>query len=218
MRRGLIATIVVILLVFLCADAWLIHSRRRYRAEISRLRGSMSDLERRRADEIVRGEQHRLRTAIELVRRQARVEPDLHLSVTLDSSAMYLERDGAMLRAMPVEIGPERRVGTPPDTVRLAAPRGVRTVAAILTDTTVWEVPEWIFADRGEPVAPDRSVAGALGPVALVLDGGTIIYSLPARGPLADSASVLPGAVRARTSDLRAILPNLHAGMRVYFY
>lgn len=218
MRRGLIVTLVIVLLLLLGADAWLLRTRQRYRMEIDRLRAAMTDLERARADEIVRGEQHRLRTAIELVRRQARIEPALHLSVTLDSSAMYLEREGAMLRAMPVEIGPERLVGVPPDTVRLAAPRGVRTVAGILTDTTVWKVPEWIFADRGEPVPASASKAGALGPVALVLDGGTIIYSLPAQGPLADSTYLLPGAVRARADDLRAILPNLHPGLRVFFY
>lgn len=218
MRRGLIATFVIGMLLLLGADTWLIATRQRYRAEIDRLRASMTDLERARADEIVRGEAHRLRTAIELVRRQARVDPALHLSVALDSSTMYLEREGAMLRAMPVEIGPERLVGVAPDTVRLAAPRGIRTLASILADTTSWEVPGWIFADRGEPMPAARSMPGALGPVALVLDGGTIIYSLPASGPLADSTYVLPGAVRARADDLRALLPNLQAGLRVFFY
>lgn len=218
MRRGLTAIVLFLLLALVGMDAWLVGRRARYRAETERLRGSMTELERDRADAIVRREEHTLRTAIELVRRQAKIEPALHLSVTVDSGAMYLEREGAMLRAMPVQVGPERRIGQAPDTVQLAAPRGVRVVARVLTDTARWEIPGWVYADRGEPVPPSRVVSGALGPVALLLDGGTVVYSMPVAGPLADSGYVLPGSVRARQEDLRAILPNLHPGMRVYFY
>jgi hypothetical protein len=215
---GLIATMGVALLVLLAMDAWIVVKRRRYEAEITRLRASMTDIERNRADQIMAREANKLRVAIELLRRQAQLEPALHLSVTLDSSAMYLEREGAMLRAMPVEIGPERSVGIAPDTVRLAAPRGVRTIARVLTDADAWDVPAWIYADRGLPAPPERTVRGALGPAALLLDGGTIIYSMPSVGPMNDSSYVLPGAVRARADDLRAVLPNLGPGMRVYFY
>lgn len=214
------ATIIAILVALLAANAWIVVKRIRYRAEIVRLRASMTDLERRRADAIVAQEEHKLQLAIELLRRQAQLERALHLSVTVDSGAMYLEREGALLRAMPVQIGPERRVGIAPDTVRLAAPRGVRTIARTLTADDLWEIPAWVYADRGiaPPPPQDRMLRGALGPAAIVLDGGTIIYAQPGTGPLNDSAYVLPGAVRARAEDLRAILPNLTAGVRVYFY
>jgi hypothetical protein len=61
-------------------------------------------------------------------------------------------------------------------------------------------------------------VVGALGPVAILLQGGAVIYSLPTVGPLRDTAYVLPGAVRANAEDLRAIIPNLTPGTPVYFY
>jgi hypothetical protein len=51
-----------------------------------------------------------------------------------------------------------------------------------------------------------------------VLDGGTVIYSVPVVGPLNDSSYVLPGSVRASAADLEAIAPNLSVGMAVYFY
>lgn len=221
-KRPLLIICIVAILTLAGLDAFVIAKRRRYAAEITRLRAAMSQLERERADALVSGERRKLRVAIELARRQARIEPALHLSVALDSSAMYLERDGAVLRRMPVQIGPERRIGTAPDTVPLAAPRGVRTIAAVLSDSSAWEIPEWVYVDRGidvpEPGA--RTIIGALGPAAILLDGGTIVYSLPAGGssPLADSSYVMPGAVRARAEDLRAIVPNLSAGMRIYFY
>lgn len=212
---GLAAIGLVLLLIL---DAWLVGRRSRYRAENQRLRASMSALERSRADELIDQERSKTRLAIALLRHQARVEPQLHLSVTIDSAAMYLEREGALLREMPIHIGPERRVGIAPDTVRLAIPRGARTIARVFTENDVWDVPEWVYADRGLPIPSDRVVRGALGAAAVILDGGTVIYSMPSEGPLADSGYVLPGAVRARADDLRAILPNLKPGLRAYFY
>ncbi|MEX2179919.1 MAG: hypothetical protein WD801_14490 [Gemmatimonadaceae bacterium] len=208
----------LLLITMVAANLWMHDRRQRYTAEIARLRAAMTDIERARADGIVASEEDKLRVAIELLRRQARVEQALHLSVSIDTGTMYLERDGALLRAMPVDVGPERLGGIPPDTVVLAAPRGVRTVARVLTERDAWEVPAWVYAQRGVAVDSQRLVTAALGPAALILDGGTIIYSMPEAGPLSDSAYVLPGAVRARVDDLRAILPNILPGTRVYFY
>ncbi len=221
MRRGgatlwVIASLVVLFL--LAANTLVLRERRAYAAEIERLRASMTDLERQRADAVVSNERHTLRLAVELLRRQARLEPELHLSISVDSARMYLEREGAVLRDMPLQVGSERQVGLPPDTVRLAAPRGVRTIMRILGEADEWPVPPWVYADRGLPPDSTQSIPGALGPVALLLEGGAVIYSMPAAGPLNDSSYVLPGAIRARAEDLRAIVPNLAPGMRVFFY
>lgn len=218
--RIVIAALAVPVLVLALVDAWILTRRRRYQDEIERLRESMTMIERERARQIVSHENNKLRLAIELLRRQAQREPNLHLSVNIDSGTMYLQRDGAVLREMPILIGPERRVGLPPDTVRLATPRGARTVAQVLVSGDSWFAPAWIYDDRGlAPPPPDSlSIRSGLGPVALLMDGGTLIYSLPVAGPLSDSTYVLPGAVRARAEDLQAILTNLKPGLRVYFY
>lgn len=209
--------LVVGVLVVVAFNLLILQRRERYLDEIRRLQASMSQLERQRSDQIVAQEENKLELAIALIRRQARLEGALHLSVALDSGAMFLEREGALLREMPVQVGPERRVGIPPDTVRLAAPRGVRTVARVIDDTTAWEVPAWVYLERSLEVPASRALRGALG-TAVVLDGGAIIYAQPTAGPLADSAYVLPGAIRARGDDLRAILPNLTPGLKVYLY
>lgn len=219
-HRALAVVAVVVLFAIIALDVWVLLQRQRYLREIERLQSSMSAFERERTEQLVAREQDKVRLAIALIRRQARLEGALHLSVALDSGAMFLERDGAMLREMPVEVGSERRIGVAPDTVRLAAPRGVRTVAKVLDDTTTWEVPPWVYVERGlspPAEAGERQLRGALG-VAVVLEGGAIIYSQPAAGPLSDSTYVMPGAIRARADDLRAILPNVAVGMRVYFY
>jgi hypothetical protein len=214
---GIIATATIAVLVFLAADAWLVMRYLRYRSETRELRASMSEVERKRTDELLAQNENRLKVMVELFKRQANLEQTLHLAVSLDSGTMYLEREGALLREMPITVGPEKRVGVSPDTVHIAAPRGKRTVERILGENDAWAIPQWVFTDRG--LTPgDSLLAGALGPSAIVLDGGTVIYSVPTVGPLNDSTYVLPGAIRARASDLRAIAPNLHPGVAVYFY
>jgi hypothetical protein len=206
------------ILALIAIDGWLIAKRVRYQREIARLRAGMSDVERRRTDAILSSNENKLRVMIELVRRQAQGDKELHLTVSVDSAVMYLEREGALLREMPMQVGPERRVGTAPDTIHIAAPRGTRTVERVLSEDDAWEVPGWVFTDRGIPEAADRTLKGALGPAAIVLSGGTVIYSMPSVGPLNDSTYVMPGAIRARAADLKAIAPNLKPGVTVYFY
>lgn len=214
---GLVVTMSIAVLIFLAADVWLFMRYRRYVRQTAELRASMTSVERRRTDVLLAQEENRLKVMVELFKRQAKVDPTLHLSVSLDSGVMYLERDGALLREMPITIGPEKRVGAPPDTIHIAAPRGKRTVERLLDETDAWQVPSWVYQDRSIPLVAG-ALKGALGPAAITLDGGTVIYSLPSVGPLNDSAYVLPGAVRVRASDLKAIAPNLRPGVAVYFY
>ena len=213
---GFIFTMAIGVAALLALDAWLIYKRYDYKNEVERLRASMSAAERQKTDLLIAAEKDKLRVAVELARRQAQLDKRLHLSIPVDSGRMYLEREGAILREMDAQVGPERTVGTPPDTIRIAKPRGERTVVEVLKNGA-WNVPAWVYTDRKIP-GSGGSVAGALGPVALILDGGTVIYSMPRSGPLADSAYVLPGSVRARAEDLEAILENLSAGTKVYFY
>jgi hypothetical protein len=215
---GIISVLLVVLVSMIAIDGWLLYQRIRYEREIARLRAGMTDQERRKADMVVAAEQNRMRVALELMRRQANIDKDLHLSVAVDSGVMYLEREGALLREMPIDVGAEKRVGVAPDTLKIVAPRGARTVERVLGAKDRWEVPRWVYVDRGLPVPEERMVAGALGAGAIILSGGAVIYGHPASGPLSDSSYVLPGAIRARTQDLRAIAPNLTPGMSVYLY
>jgi hypothetical protein len=215
---GIISVLLVLLMSMLAIDGWLIYQRVRYSRETTRLRTGMTDQERRKADMVVAAEENRMRVTLELMRRQANLDKDLHLSVAVDSGVMYLEREGALLREMPVDVGPEKSVGAAADTLKIVAPRGSRTVERVLTAKDKWEVPKWVYVDRGMPVPEDRAIAGALGAGAIVLSGGAVISSHPTGGPLSDSSYVLPGAIRARTQDLRAIAPNLSPGTTVYLY
>ncbi|MGI8497340.1 MAG: hypothetical protein ACR2OG_07150 [Gemmatimonadaceae bacterium] len=216
-HRSYVIAIGLLIAALLAMDSWLVLKRQRYQREISRLRSGMSDFERKRTDAVLATNERKMALMMELIRRQARIDPQIHLGISVDSGRMYLEREGALLRISAAELGPEKRVGVPPDTVHLAVPRGTRSVQRIL-EGSGWEVPKWVFVDRGLPVPTERSIKGALGPVAVLLSGGTVIYSLPKTGPLNDSSYLMPGSVRVSAGDLRAVLPNLKAGTPVYFY
>ncbi|HXY32030.1 MAG TPA: hypothetical protein VEI06_15080 [Gemmatimonadaceae bacterium] len=217
-HAGFIAALAIIAATMVALDVWMVDRRKRYEAEIERLRAGMSDFERRRSDAVTNSRERQLTMVLALLRRQAKWDADIHLAVAVDSGRMYLEREGATLREFSVDVGPERRIGTPPDTVHLAIPRGTRSVQHVVGASDVWEVPQWVYDDRRITAPADRKVTGALGPSAIVLDGGTIIYAMPDDGPLDDSTYVMPGSIRARPEDLRAIVQNLTPGTSVYFY
>lgn len=215
---GILVTLTLAIAMMVALDAWLIAKMVRYRGEVRRLRGNMTVAERRRTDLLLESEENKFRVMIELIRRQARGDKQLNLAVSVDSGLMYLGREGAVLRQMRVEIGPEKTVGTSPDTVRMTPPRGQRTVERLVGAGDEWDVPAWVYTERGLAVPAKRTAKGALGPTAIIVTGGTVIYSMPQSGPLADSAWVMPGSIRASASDLRAIAPNVERGMSIYFY
>jgi hypothetical protein len=172
------------LLAMIAVDGWLIAKRLKYDHDVSQLRAHMTAAERQRSDLIVEAEQNKLRIAIELAKRQAKFDKRLHLNVSVDSARMYLTREGALLREMPVQFGPERPATEESDAPPAAIPRGERTVAE-LSDTKI------------------------------TLDGGAFIGSVAS---LNDSTPIAPGSLRIASEDMKAIMPNLKAGMKVYFY
>jgi hypothetical protein len=214
MVTGILLGIAVLLLT----DLVLVYKRAQYGRELVRMRASMTETERRRVDAIASSEENRLAIAVELGRREALGDTELHLAVDAENGLLYLERQGARLREMPVRLGPEATVGTPPDVVLLAPPLGKRSVARVVDGSYPWAVPEWVFVDRGWPVPRDRRIPGALGPLAIFLDSGAVLYSRPAVGPLSDVSYVLPGSVRAEAPDFEAIREILQPGMAVYFH
>jgi hypothetical protein len=204
--------------VLLLTDLVLVYERVRYGRELALMRASMTETEVRRVDATLASEGNRLALAAELARREALGDAELHLTVDTENGLLYLEREGARLREMPVRLGNEATVGTPPDAVLLAPPLGKRSVARVVDGSYLWAVPQWVYVDRGWPVPGDRRVPGALGPLAIFLDSGAVLYSRPAEGPLSDSSYVLPGSVRAEAPDLEAIRESVQPGMAVYFH
>jgi hypothetical protein len=184
---GFVFVLGLALMAMVGVDAWLIAKRVKYNHDVKVLRQHMTEAERERSDAIVQSEQNKLRIAIELAKRQAKFDKRLHLNVSVDSSRMYLTREGALLREMPVQFGPERPPSESASAPPAAIPRGERTVAD-------------------------------LSPTRITLDGGTQILSSATPSLANDSTPIPPGSLRISLEDMKAIMPNLSAGMKVYFY
>src|SRR6185436_19461327 len=133
---GFVFVLGIGLAAMIAVDAWLVVKRVKYNHDVKVLREHMTEAERARTDAIVQSEQNKLQIAIELAKRQAKFDKKLHLNVSVDSSRMYLTREGALLREMPVQFGPERSPSEASDAPPAAIPRGERTVAA-LSDTKI---------------------------------------------------------------------------------
>jgi hypothetical protein len=173
--------------LMVAVDAWLLYKRVRYNNEVSSLRSRMTEAERQRTDLIVQTEENKLRLAIELVKRQSKFDKRLHLNVSVDSARMYLTREGALLREMPVQFGPERPASPDSPEPPVAIPRGERTVADLSSSR-------------------------------IMLDGGAQILVSNTSSLANDSTPIPPGSLRIGAEDMKAIMPNLKAGMKVYFY
>src|SRR4051812_6780802 len=101
---GFIFTLGVALFAMLLVDGWLIYRRVAYASEINTLRSHMSGAEREKTDAIVDATASKARIELELAKRQARLEKRFHLNVAVDSSRMYLQSEGAVLREIAVQF------------------------------------------------------------------------------------------------------------------
>ena len=214
-----ILTAMVLGLVSLIAfDGFLLFKAVQYKRQIREDRATMTTTDKQRADALLASQSSRADLEQALVAQQAVKDKGLNLSIGLEEGKMDLQREGAQLREARVKIGPEVTVGQEPGARKITPPLGRRQVVAVVDDSYAWDVPSWVWEQRGQPAATGRRVPGALGEIAVILDDGTVIYSRPKAGPLADDSYVLPGSVRADASDLQAIRPNLSAGIPVYFH
>jgi hypothetical protein len=154
---GFVFTLILALLAILTLDGFLLYKRRAYTAEVNRLRGAMTEAERAKTDAIVQAEQDKARIAIELAKRQAKLEKSLHLGVALDSGRIYLEREGAVLREMAALFGPEVGVTPGSDSLPVVIPRGQRTVVRLDQNRIVLEGGSAIEAASTDVASADTS-------------------------------------------------------------
>lgn len=152
---GFVFTLLIGLAAMLALDGFLILKRRAYAEEVVRLQSNMTAQEKAKTQAIVAAEQNKTRIALELARRQAKLAKDLHLSVSVDSGKIYLERDGAILREMAAAFGPEGKVG--PDSIPVVVPRGELSLAKMDDDKLTLDGGTVIAATDAESPSQDAS-------------------------------------------------------------
>lgn len=193
-----------------------------YQQEMAELNARMTAQERATRDRVLRSKAERSEMALALLQREVRIkqleQKKIHLAINTQDSTMSLMHGPATLRRAKVVIGPDSVVQAPDGrTWRFVTALGERTLMEKQRDE-VYEVPEWVYVSRGEPVPPaeERRVPGGLGSHVLVLSDGTEIYSEPKAGPLKDG--VKPGSFMVRGRDLVAIFDAIRLDTPVYIY
>jgi hypothetical protein len=158
---GFVSTLLFGLLMLLAVDGFLVYKRRAYDAEVARLQSQMTEAEREKTDAIIEAEENKTRIALELARRQAKIEKSLHLSVAIDSGKIYLEREGAILREIPARFGPERMIAQGADSIPVVIPRGQRTVVSVTDNRIVLEGGAAIEASPADALVNDSTTIPA---------------------------------------------------------
>ena len=154
---GFVFTLILALIMILALDGYLVLKRNRYNAEVTRLRGQMTDTERAKTDAIVAAEKNKTRIALELAKRQAKMEKSLHLAISIDSGRIYLEREGAVLREMAALFGPEKGVTAGSDSIPVVIPRGEFNVARVDENRIVLEGGTAIEASQTPAASADST-------------------------------------------------------------
>ena len=152
---GFVFTLLIGLAAMLALDGFLFLKRRAYADEVARLQSNMTAQEKAKTQAIVAAEQNKTRIALELARRQAKLAKELHLSVSVDSAKIYLERDGAILREMAAAFGPEGKVG--PDSIPVVVPRGQLSLAKMDDDKLTLDGGTVIAATDAQSPSQDTS-------------------------------------------------------------
>jgi len=114
------------------------------------------------------------------------------------------------------QVDPRLNLAIAVDSGRMYLQRNGALLRVMVVSVTPAPIPGAAPGDTSARALPRgvrtvASVDSGATPV-IVLDGGARIYGGT------DGGIATPGNVRARLSDLRAILPNVSAGMSVYFY
>lgn len=154
---GFVVTLIIALILILALDGYLVYKRDKYNEEVTRLRASMTAAEKAKTDAIVTAEQNKARIALELAKRQAKLEKALHLAVSLDSGRIYLEREGAVLREMVALFGPEKGVTAGSDSIPVVVPRGEFSVARIDESRVLLQGGNAIEASQTDVASADTS-------------------------------------------------------------
>ncbi|MDD5456200.1 MAG: L,D-transpeptidase [Candidatus Margulisbacteria bacterium] len=210
-----LATAIIILIII---NITLLSSLVFFHYELKNMQTLMTLAEQRRIEAMASAEKNQLALAVELTKQMDWKDNSVHLAIDTKKGVMVLTREGAQLREMSISTGKDSTIGSSPDRVRLTTPLGKRLVIKVVDGSFPWIVPDWVYKQRGLKPLSGNSITGALGPLAIFLDSGTIIYTRPASGPLADDSYILPGSVRISTTDAEAIRKELLPGMVVYFY
>lgn len=178
-------------------------------AELDRIRGELADMDVTKAQlaKELDGRMDYLRA----VQGQ-----QFYLAIDTQKKKLYLRLGKEVAREADIQIGETKTIAGHGKQWTFVPLKGGFTVAG-KEEGYAWQVPEWLYAMKNEPVPEHRPVIdGGLGRYVIFLPDNYVIHSPPsADSPLQGPK---PGSFLVPEADLAAIWPRITKETRVYIF
>ena len=141
---------------------------------------------------------------------------NFYLSVDTTARKLRFYYGDTVLREAEVVVGESRTVTTPEKSWTFIPLKGSFAVEAKIVGHS-YEIPEWVYAMRNEPVPAERPVVpNGLGEYVIFLGDGYALHTTPAAESPLQGAK--PGSYMIPEETMRAIWPRIHKGTQVYIF
>lgn len=140
-----------------------------------------------------------------------------YLAIDTTRKKLYLRIGRQVAREADVTIGDARTITTPGGKSWTFVPLKGGFNALGKEEHFAWQLPEWLYVLRGEPVPPSRPfVTDALGRYVIFLPNGYVIHTPPS--PDSPLQGAKPGSFMISEADMSAIWPRISKETRVYVF
>ena len=142
---------------------------------------------------------------------------DFYLTIDSQKKKLYLRLGKEVVRDADIEIGDAKTLTANGKTWTFVPVKGAFTVAGKEIGFA-WQVPEWVYAMRNQPIPAERpTIANGLGKYVIFLPDNYVIHSPPsADSPLAGRPK--PGSYMASEADLAAMWARINTKTKVYIF
>jgi hypothetical protein len=179
-------------------------------AELNRIRDELSqaDLTQAQLNRELDGRMQYLKTL---------QSEEFYISIDTQRKKMQFRFGRSIVREADVRIGEAKTIKAPSGKIWTFLPlKGGFSVTG-KEDGYDWEVPEWVYAMRGQTAPADRAVvANGLGRYVIFLPNSYVIHSPPP--PQSPLQGPKPGSFMVPEADLAAIWPRITTQTRVYIF
>jgi hypothetical protein len=178
-------------------------------AELNRIRAELSDMDLTRA-------QLEKQLDAKMAYLKVRESNAFYLSIDTTTRKLYLRLGNNIVREADVQVGEGRTIKSGAHTWTFVPLRGDFNVTGKST-SYAWQVPEWLYAMRNEPVPAERpTIQNGLGNYVVFLPDNYVIHSPPP--PESPLQGPKPGSIMVPEADLAAIWPRITTATHVYIF
>lgn len=141
---------------------------------------------------------------------------NFYLSIDTTARKLRFYYGDTVIREAEIVAGESRTVTTPEKTWTFIPLKGSFSVEAKIVGHP-YEIPEWVYAMKNEPVPAERPVVpNGLGEYVIFLGDGYVLHTMPS--PDSPLQGAKPGSYMIPEETMKAIWPRITKGTQVYIF